>query len=358
MDCGIIQLSPGRTYLGEYVIGRLGKEARLLGKHALILTDSTVWERVGSEVRESLKSERIEYELSYHEGHCCRETYEETRRRALDIEADVIIGIGGGRLLDTAKIASDRAGIRSITIPSSAATCAAAAWLSVEYTIEGAFVGNYWTKYPPFSTLIDTNLILKRCPERLNMAGIVDAMAKYPEMEYNRRDAQNFSPNAFSEVSMDAARHNYNYFMKHQRELVNKFKKKTMDDQMEMAVAKCISITGIISCLACAGKQAAISHMLYNYICCRHVEITKQYLHGEIVGASLCYQLAVNGHSREDVEDMRIFLDGAGIPSGMGGIGLELTSDEEEKLLGFLKLRLFLTEEETDRIGLMLPVLR
>lgn len=346
----LVQLSAGRMYLGENAIRRLGAEASRLGKRAVVLTDETVWPKIVDEVTASLDRSGLDWELLFHTGHCCPGTYGKVKNHAVQMDADMIIGIGGGRLLDTAKIAADQAKICCVTVPASAATCAASAWLSVEYSDEGDFGGNYWTEYPPFCTIIDTGLIVKRCPARLNMAGIADAMAKYPEIEYNLKYTENFSKNAFSEVAAETAEKTYRFFMAHFKELMEKFRQGIVDDMVEDAVAKAIAVTGLISSLACGGKQAAVAHLIYSYICCHHPQIAARYLHGEIVGASLCYQIVVDGWEVCEAKRLCGFLGEAGMPACLAELGVPADAAEQERIFAFLHKGMNLSGGEMARL--------
>lgn len=347
----LVQLPAGRMYLGEHTIRRrLGAEASRLGKSAVVLTDETVWPKAADEVTAALDQAGLKWELLFHTGHCCPGAYGKVRDHAGQMNADMIIGIGGGRLLDTAKIAADQAKICCVTVPSSAATCAASAWLSVEYSDEGDFGGNYWTEYPPFCTIIDTGLIVKRCPARLNMAGVVDAMAKYPEIGYNLKYTENFSKNAFSEVAAELAEKTYGFFSVHFKELMEKFRLGVVDDMVEDAAAKAIAVTGLVSSLACGGKQAAVAHLIYSYICCHHPRIAGRYLHGEIVGASLCYQIVVDGWDICETEKFRRLLCDAGMPACLAELGLPADAAEQERIFAFLKKGMDLSREETERL--------
>ena len=348
----LVQLPAGRMYLGENSIRRLGDEASKLGKRALVLTDEAVWPEIHEEVAAALGQAGLEWERLFHTGHCCPDSYGKVQKEAVRMDADMIIGIGGGRLLDTAKIAADLAKICCVTVPSSAATCAAAAWLSVEYSDGGDFGGNYWTEYPPFCTIIDTSLIVKRCPARLNMAGVVDAMAKYPEIDYNLKYTGNFSRNAFSEVAAEIAEKTYGFFAVHFKELKEKFCQGIVDDMVEDAVAKAIAVTGLVSSLACGGKQAAVAHLIYSYICCHHPQVVARYLHGEIVGASLCYQIVVDGWEICEAEMVHKLLCDAGMPACLAELGVPVDAAEQERIFAFLHKGMGLSPEEMARLRL------
>lgn len=59
-------------------------------------------------------------------------------------KADMIFGMGGGKVLDTAKGAAYQAGIPVFTFPTIAATCAATTALSVVYKEDGNFDSFYF----------------------------------------------------------------------------------------------------------------------------------------------------------------------------------------------------------------------
>lgn len=205
------------------------------------------------------------------------------------------MGVGGGRALDTAKIAADHMGVRAINVPTSAATCAASAWLAVEYTDEGAFVGNNWTRYPPFAVIAELDFIVRDCPARLCAAGIVDAMAKYPEISYNIQFSNQWEKNLFSQSAQLLSENTYRLLLEHGCETIEQLRAGKITPALEDCVCAALQVTGVISAMACGGKQAAVSHTLYSYFCCVHPELAAGFLHGELVGSTLVYQLAVNG---------------------------------------------------------------
>ena len=101
-------------------------------------------------------------------------------------------------------------------------------------------------------------------------------------------------------------------------------------------ICAALQLTGLISAMACGGKQAAISHSLYSYFCTCRPEIRSRFLHGELVGASLVYQLAVNGAPRTEQEALDRFLRRFELPACLEELRLADTPEEQNSLFAFL----------------------
>ena len=101
-------------------------------------------------------------------------------------------------------------------------------------------------------------------------------------------------------------------------------------------ICAALQLTGLISAMACGGKQAAISHSLYSYFCTCRPEIRSRFLHGELVGASLVYQLAVNGAPQAEQEGLDRFLRRFALPACLEELGLADTPEEQNSLFAFL----------------------
>ncbi len=343
-----IQLGSNRYLQGCGVLRSLGEEAAALGRHPLILADREVYPKVSGRVEASLLAAGMQWELLPFSGSCCPANYQDAANRGRVSGCDLVIGIGGGRALDTAKIAADQMGVRAVTIPTSAATCAATALLAVHYSNEGKFLGNYWPRYAPAATLADLDVIIKDCPPRLNAAGIVDAMAKYPEIAYNILYTNNWEKNIMSHTARNTAENTFHFLMEHGGAVGREDGKKEAGQAAEDVVAAVLSITGFISCLACGGKQAAVSHGLYSYFCNEMPALTERFLHGELVGASLPYQMALNGWPAEDIECMQSFLNELSCPSSLRGLGLTESDLDWTEMTAFL-YRILPAETREDR---------
>lgn len=93
---------------------------------------------------------------------------------------DFIIGAGGGKALDTAKYAAEICGIPVITIPTIAATCAAASNQIIVYSDDGEYLENVYPKTNPPLVIVDPEVIL-RAPKKYLISGIYDSLAKWYE---------------------------------------------------------------------------------------------------------------------------------------------------------------------------------
>ena len=98
------------------------------------------------------------------------------------------MGVGGGRIMDQAKATAHFAGdLPIVEVPTSIATCAAFAPLSVMYTAEGASLGSLRYDHEVNAIVMDMDVICKE-PPRYAASGIMDGMAKMIEIQNGRSE--------------------------------------------------------------------------------------------------------------------------------------------------------------------------
>lgn len=112
-------------------------------------------------------------------GHCSEHDVAELVQQA-GADRSVVIGVGGGALLDTAKAVARRLGLPVVAIPTIAATCAAWTPLSVWYNDAGQALHFEIFDDANFLVLVEPQIILDAPAEYL-LAGIGDTLAKWYE---------------------------------------------------------------------------------------------------------------------------------------------------------------------------------
>ncbi len=100
---------------------------------------------------------------------------------AAQVDADWLLGVGGGRVIDVAKGAAHQTGRPYAALPTSPATCAATAATVVVYDADGRHLMVREDGPAVAACALDPGL-LAGAPDRLLAAGIVDAWAKVHEV--------------------------------------------------------------------------------------------------------------------------------------------------------------------------------
>ena len=132
----------------------------------------------------------------------------------------------------------------------------------------------------------------------------------------------------------------------------------TANTMSVVAEALGLTLPGSACAHAVSGKQAAISHSLYSYFCTCRPEIRSRFLHGELVGASLVYQLAVNGAPQAEQEGLDRFLRRFALPACLEELGLADSPEERDSLFAFLAEHMPVTEpQELERLRTQAPLL-
>ncbi|MEO1374077.1 MAG: iron-containing alcohol dehydrogenase family protein [Cyanobacteria bacterium J06635_10] len=136
-----------------------------------------------------LKSRELNFETASYTPDCSENSLSVLRSKAQTHKADVIIGAGGGKALDTAKLVAHQLQIPIVTIPTSGATCAAWTALSNVYSNEGAFLYDVALDNCPDLLILDYDLI-QSAPQNTLVAGIGDAIAKWYEASVSSGDSE------------------------------------------------------------------------------------------------------------------------------------------------------------------------
>ncbi|MDB9467962.1 iron-containing alcohol dehydrogenase family protein [Dolichospermum circinale CS-1225] len=184
-----LSISPGKVIRGAGVLSTVGAQVANLGTRPLIVAGNHTLNLSKEHLKPLFQSQQLHSILVSYGADCCETSLKALRKAAKEHKADIIIGIGGGKALDTAKLVAHQLTLPVITIPTSAATCAAWTALSNVYSTTGAFLYDVALSRCPELLILDYNLI-QTAPQRTLVAGIGDAIAKWYEASVSSGNSQ------------------------------------------------------------------------------------------------------------------------------------------------------------------------
>ena len=173
--------------IGEDAYVQVPQVCRPFGTKIFLIGGRKAMDAAGGLLEEVLKgTDLVVLESVEFGSDCTYKTIDRWADRAKELGADMIFGMGGGKALDTAKGAAERAGLPVFTFPTIAATCAATTALSVVYREDGNFDSFYFYDKPARHCFINTRVIADAPWEYLR-AGMGDTMGKFFECHFAAR---------------------------------------------------------------------------------------------------------------------------------------------------------------------------
>lgn len=314
-----------KTGAGRYVqekgaLSLLGNEALLLGTKAFVLGGPKSLPLVQGAVASSLAAASVPFETRVHELPPARANMHRLAEEARSKSCDIIVGVGGGRMMDTAKAVACSAGLPLIEVPTSIATCAAYTPLSVMYTEEGAADGTWRFTREIDAVVVDMDVMAKQ-PPRLVAAGILDAMAKKLEIANGGAGLSCDTESCMRFAAYEYARVNYDLLKRFGVQAYCDVSAGVASEALERVTFANITLTGIVSSLTRGFHQTAHAHRLYDSLRTHFPAETKPWLHGELVAIGLLLQLVYNG-APEKTSELRAFMRSMNMPCSLGEVGV------------------------------------
>ena len=154
-----IIISPSKYVQGENALNCIGQYVKPLGQKALVIADDFVTGLVGTQVTASFAEAEGQLVLEKFNGECSRQEIDRLIELAKTNKSEVIIGIGVGKTLDTAKAIAFYHNVPVVVVPTIASTDAPTSALAVIYTPEGEFSEYLMIPSNPNMVIMDTKII-------------------------------------------------------------------------------------------------------------------------------------------------------------------------------------------------------
>lgn len=314
---------PGRYVQGSGAVEKcLGDELSRLGQKALILQDPVVHQKLGSDIAKALEG-KIACQVEVFNSECSDEEIDRISALAQNYGAEVIVGIGGGKTLDTAKATGAFLKLPIAIVPTLASTDAPCSSLVVIYTQEGKFKRYMMIPRNPDVVLVDSKIIAQ-APVRFLVSGIGDALATWFEAEDCRiKMAGNMTGRPGPMSAYGLARLCYDTLLQYGVLA----KSACEQQQVTPALEHVIEANTLLSGLGFESGGLAAAHAIHNGLTV--LPQTHSYWHGEKVAFGTLAMLMLTDREPEVINTVYNFCRDVGLPTTLEDIGLKQVSDDD-----------------------------
>ncbi len=319
---------PGKYIQGIGAIKELPRLINLLGERGLVLASPSANDLVLPRSGIDLKPAGILTEAF--RGECCENELSRLSRIVSENQVDVLVGMGGGKTIDTAKIAADRAALPVIIIPTIASTDAPCSGCAVVYSSDGVFEAVLYQKSNPAIVLVDLGIIAA-APTRFLVAGMGDALSTWFEARScERTQSPNECGGYATAAGLALAKLCYETLLDYGMAAKIASEKQLVTPAFERIVEANILLSGIG--FESAGLAAA--HSVHNGLTA--LGETHAFYHGEKVAFGVLTGLQLTGASPQESDAVFSFCEQVGLPTTLGDIGLA-NADRQKLLLAAAK---------------------
>lgn len=324
-------ISPKKYIQGAGILSQIGEEVAKIGQTPLILSDSIVWGITGKAVEESFEASGTTYLYEEFSGEASNTEISRITKVGTDKKADVVIGLGGGKTIDTAKAVGDALGIPVVVAPTTASTDAPTSALSVIYSDEGVFEGYKFYNKNPDLVLVDSKVVVG-APIFLLASGMGDAMATLVESRASSKRNSDTMAGGKATLAAQAIAEKAEQVLFEQGPAAYKAAKKGLVTPQVDAI---IEANTLLSGLGFENGGVATAHAVHNGFTALDGEIHKL-THGQKVAYGVLTQLVLEGYSESEILRYADFFKEIELPTTLKDLHLENAPYEDLLKIGSL----------------------
>jgi glycerol dehydrogenase len=310
---------PARYIQGPGVFNQLGALLERRPGPVLAIVDGFLADWAEERLHRAFAGTGRAWRLERFGGECCQS--EVDRLVALAGEAGVVVGVGGGKTLDTAKLVAVETGAAMVVAPTAASTDAPTSAMSVLYKETGEHLRAICHGRSPDLVLVDSEIIA-RAPLRLFRAGLGDALSTWFEARANdRSDTANYVGAGYqrTKAGLAIARMCFDVLMADAEQALADLGQ----GRLTAAVENVIEANILLSGLGFENTGCAAAHAIHTGF--HEIPAASQSYHGEIVAFGVLFQLVLEQAPREEVAEMLRFFAAVGLPMTLRQLHVEPT---------------------------------
>lgn len=320
--------SPGKYIQGEGILENIRSFTDLYGKAVVFIIDINIFETM-KERLSAIYGTDCQVSFLPKKGEITMTSLDEYKKNLASTSADVFVGVGGGKTLDTVKVIAEHFSKPVIIMPTVASTDAPCSGLSVIYKESGEHSHEIFQKKGPDLVLVDSAIIAK-APVRFLVSGMGDALATYFEAMANIRS--NYINIVSSEAGYnmgaslageEIAKLCYKVLLTNGRKALHAARQGVVSPALE----NIIETNTLLSGIGFESNGTAASHAIGDGLTAIPVkEIT---YHGEKVAFGVLCELMMENADDETVDEVYRFCVDVGLPVTLAQLGIDIITDKK-----------------------------
>lgn len=317
--------TPSRYIQGTGIIQNLNTYIEKLGNRFLFLADELVLNILKDKIDYSFRNVESTIVWVKFNGESSPLEVERIQKIFNEEQCNAVIGAGGGKALDTAKVIANNSNVHLVIIPTIASTDAPCSSLAVMYE-EGKLPTDLLLPRNPDLVLVDVGVIAN-APVRLLVAGMGDAFATYYEARACRAsNAKNMFSGLGTNSAYELAKLSNKILLEDGLKAKIAAQNKTVTKALENIIETNIYLSGV----GFENNGCAVAHGVYNGF--STLKRKHNFLHGECVAFGTLVQLALENVDSKEFNRVQNFFFDIGLPIMLEDLGMGDISQEELRL--------------------------
>lgn len=308
--------APLKYVQGEHALLQFFSEVKDLGKRFLFICSNSGHKNCHDDIENSFNNTDTYRQYEVFGGISSVGEIEKMRGIVKENQIEVVVGVGGGSAIDTAKATAFYENVPVVIIPTVCATDAPCTGLSVIYNDDGTF--NSYLFYPrnPEAVLVDTGVIAN-APAKFLVAGMGDALATYFEARACvRTDAPSLENGGVSRSATALCKLCYETLKEYGAQAKLACEQKLLTPALEAVIEANTYLSGV----GADNGGLAVAHSVYNgFTALQECDHT---MHGSIVAFGTITQLILEAAPKQEVQEVMDFCYSVGLPLTLKELGV------------------------------------
>lgn len=308
--------APSKYVQGKDALLTFYEETKNLGDSFLFICSNSGYKMCHEKIEKSFEGSTSKIRFEIFGGISSNGEINRMRDIVKENKINVVVGVGGGSAIDTAKACAYYEGLPVAIVPTVCATDAPCTGLSVIYNDDGTFDTYIFYPKNPDAVLVDSQVIAN-APAKFLIAGMGDALGTYFEARACvRTDAPSLENGGISLSAMALCELCYKTLLKSGYQA----KKACENNLVTPALEAIIEANTYLSGVGADNGGLAVAHSVYNGFTA--LEECEKTMHGSIVAFGTVTQLILENAPTEEIKEVMDFCYSVGLPLTLKEIGV------------------------------------